>query len=106
MHDILARDRPATQSMLSSIDVERVVISALRHDLSVRVTTVSLELDKNLLSINKKHEFIVRVSVMARNRLLRIPQFRLNGFDFFVLAGAAVNLVVIATLVVYWLFAP
>jgi len=29
---------------------------------------------------------------------------RLNGFDRFVLAGAAVNLLVIGYLVVYWIF--
>jgi len=29
----------------------------------------------------------------------------LNGFDYFVLAGAAVNLVVVAILVGYWLIA-
>lgn len=41
---------------------------------------------------------------MARTSLIRTPQFRLNGFDYFVLAGAAVNLIVIGYLVGYWLF--
>jgi len=29
---------------------------------------------------------------------------RLNGFDLFVLTGAAINLLVIGYLVVYWIF--
>ena len=33
------------------------------------------------------------------------PRIRLNGFDYFVLTGAIVNLVVIVYLVGYWLFA-
>ncbi len=36
---------------------------------------------------------------------IRHSASRLNGFDYFVLAGAAVNLVVVAILVGYWLIA-
>ena len=32
-------------------------------------------------------------------------RFRLNGFDYFVLSGAIVNLLVIVYLVAYWLLA-
>ena len=35
----------------------------------------------------------------------RATRSRLSGFDYFVLAGAAVNLLVIGYLVGYWLYA-
>ncbi len=37
--------------------------------------------------------------------LIRESRLRLSGFDYFVLAGAAVNLLVIGYLIGYWLFA-
>ena len=39
---------------------------------------------------------------MAIN-LNRLPSARLSGFDYFVLAGAAVNLIAIGYLIGYWL---
>ena len=42
---------------------------------------------------------------MSFTNLRRYPVGGLNAFDYFVLAGAAVNLVVIATLVGFWLVA-
>lgn len=42
------------------------------------------------------------MSAASRNRVSRI---RLSGFDYFVLAGAAVNLLVIGYLIGYWLLA-
>jgi len=42
---------------------------------------------------------------MSLNSSIRHSASRLNGFDYFVLAGAAMNLVVIATLVGFWLVA-
>lgn len=35
--------------------------------------------------------------------LSRVTRVRLSGFDYFVLAGAAVNLLVIGYLIGYWL---
>ena len=37
--------------------------------------------------------------------LKRKTRIRLNGFDYFVLSGAIVNVLVIAYLIGYWLFA-
>ena len=37
--------------------------------------------------------------------LIRASRVRLSGFDYFVLAGAAVNLLVVGFLIGYWLFA-
>ena len=37
--------------------------------------------------------------------LIRASHLRFSGFDYFVLAGAAVNLLVIGYLISYWLFA-
>ena len=37
--------------------------------------------------------------------LIRSSRIRLSGFDYFVLAGAAVNLLVVGYLIGYWLFA-
>jgi hypothetical protein len=42
---------------------------------------------------------------MPAARLNRVTRVRLSGFDYFVLAGAAVNLLVIASLIGYWLLA-
>ena len=42
---------------------------------------------------------------MPAARLNRVIHVRLSGFDYFVLAGAAVNLLVIASLIGYWLLA-
>jgi hypothetical protein len=42
---------------------------------------------------------------MSLTSSIRHSVSRLNGFDYFVLAGAAMNLVVIATLVGFWLVA-
>ena len=42
---------------------------------------------------------------MSFTNLVRHSVDGLNAFDYFVLAGAAVNVVVIATLVGYWLVA-
>lgn len=42
---------------------------------------------------------------MLRTDYRRSPSSGLDAFDYFVLAGASVNLVVIACLVGYWLFA-
>lgn len=36
---------------------------------------------------------------------IRAARFRLSGFDYFVLAGAAVNILVISYLIGYWLLA-
>jgi len=42
---------------------------------------------------------------MPRTSLIRMSRTRLNCFDYFVLAGAAINLLVIGYLVGFWLFA-
>lgn len=42
---------------------------------------------------------------MSMTSLTNKMRFPFNGFDFFVLAGAMVNLVVVCYLVGYWLFA-
>ena len=36
---------------------------------------------------------------------VRTTRLRLNGFDYFVLAGAAVNLLVIGYLIGFWMYA-
>ena len=36
---------------------------------------------------------------------VRVSRLPLSGFDYFVLAGAVVNLLVIGCLIGYWLFA-
>ena len=42
---------------------------------------------------------------MPIGSFIRVSRARLNGFDYFVLAGAAVNLLVVGYLIGYWLFA-
>lgn len=41
---------------------------------------------------------------MSEVILKQKPRIRLNGFDYFVLSGAIVNVLVIAYLIGYWLF--
>lgn len=56
-----------------------------------------------------KNTYFARPRIEVRKPLntpdARLPSWRnrLSGFDFFVLAGAAVNLMVIAYLIGYWL---
>lgn len=42
---------------------------------------------------------------MTSDSYIRTAMTSLSGFDYFVLAGAAVNLIVIVCLVGFWLFA-
>ena len=42
---------------------------------------------------------------MPAGSLKRVSLPRLGGFDYFVLAGAGVNLLVVGYLIGYWLFA-
>lgn len=42
---------------------------------------------------------------MPETILKRKSRIRLNGFDYFVLSGAIVNVLVIGFLIGYWLFA-
>jgi hypothetical protein len=42
---------------------------------------------------------------MSEASLSRVPRFRLSGFDYVVLAGATVNLLVIGYLIGHWLLA-
>ena len=42
---------------------------------------------------------------MSLSSFIRVSRDRLSGFDYFVLAGAAVNLLVIGFLIGYWLLA-
>ena len=43
-------------------------------------------------------------SSMTMTGLSKKTRFRFDGFDYFILAGAMVNLLVICYLVGYWLF--